>query len=98
MSPSWALGLSVLAMLNRTDWTSAEICSATALQWLMSCDWLVSFLGEEGRGGEGGGRGGERGRGEGRGEGRGGERGGERGEGRGGRRGGGGRKGVKQLV
>ena len=44
MSPSCALGLSGLAILNLTDWTSADICSATAWQWLMSCDCDASFL------------------------------------------------------
>lgn len=43
ISPSWALGLSGLAMLARTDWTRAEICSATALQWLISCVWDASL-------------------------------------------------------
>ena len=35
--PSWALGESGLLMLVRTAWTRDEICSATALQWLISC-------------------------------------------------------------
>ena len=44
ISPSWALGESWLLMLVLTACTRVEICSATALQWLISWDCDASFL------------------------------------------------------
>ena len=43
MSPSCAEGESWLVMLVRTLCTRDEICSATALQWLSSCDCEASL-------------------------------------------------------